>query len=568
MGGRGRPAFAGWKAALLGCALLALALVAYELAHGVPVIWSGVSGRLGVDKQELAATSDRWRVTDLEPWSPLVAQGVAVGDVLVADRRRDLARTLRAGESIGLSVTHAAGVTRHIVVTAVERPTPLDELKLFYLLNGFVNVAAIAFIGFALGNFPVYSPADWPQRIERFFFHLALVPPWFALLWFAIHYPDEAPSRGLRARLRRARPVLATVAVLATLVTAHRGLGRETPWFFEIYDVVVTLFGISVLAAFWEGWRRSSGVLKQRFAWLFGTFAIGIVPSVLASIAEALSWDVTGWVFLLMAVGALVMFLGLVYAVLRHRVLDFGVAVNRSIVVAFAGLVLLGAFNLLQFAARRFVPADAPIVSALLGAALAVATFVAYRRARPWAERLVERVFFARAVEREAELQRFAEEAARHVDPGALAQASVAAIDRFTGGAGAALYALDDDDEAIAKRLQSSRLDVPERIGPDHPLRVTLQGGAAVVPCQALGSTGAQVALPLLPYHGGEAFVLIGAHADGEPLAADEVEALRGAALRIGQHLQAARLAALRRRIGAPRPAGPSVVASDSAPAA
>ena len=54
------------------------------------------------------------------------------------------------------------------------------------------------------------------------------------------------------------------------------------------------------------------------------------------------------------------MYVGLSYAILRHRVLDMGLALNRSLVFAVVGAVLLGTFQFLQVVTARLLHFDDP----------------------------------------------------------------------------------------------------------------------------------------------------------------------------------------------------------------
>ena len=86
---------------------------------------------------------------------------------------------------------------------------------------------------------------------------------------------------------------------------------------------------------------------RQRFTWLLGGFALFLV----VSYSTWLNWLVIGadeqYVKLVSVLGSLAMYVGLSYAILRHRVLDMGLAVNRSLVFAVVGAVLLGTFQVL-----------------------------------------------------------------------------------------------------------------------------------------------------------------------------------------------------------------------------
>ena len=74
-------------------------------------------------------------------------------------------------------------------------------------------------------------------------------------------------KRGLRLVL----PLFLVGAVAGTAMYVASALGRiaeEAAG--TAYLVYVGAAGPLTLVAFWDGWRRSSGVLRQRFTWLLG----------------------------------------------------------------------------------------------------------------------------------------------------------------------------------------------------------------------------------------------------------------------------------------------------------
>jgi len=303
--------------------------------------------------------------------------------------------------------------------------------------------------------------------------------------------------------------------------------------------------------AFWDGWRRSSGVSRQRFTWLLGGFALFFV----VSYASWLNWLVIDgnedYVKLISVLGSLAMYLGLSYAILRHRVLDMGLALNRSLVFAVVGAVLLGSFQLLQVVTARLLHFDDPAKAGLLSGVLAVLVFLAYPKVKPKAEWLIDRLFFRDWVEREADLARFAADARGFTEASSLATALVGAIDRFTAGAGATLYVRSGDGRF--ERRQASTAGAPQAVAPqlleaDEPVAVALRAGRSVARCDEVHSSlPGEMALVLSRQRELDAFVLIGRRRDGSVLRSDEVAALRGTLQSVGVEWQALQWEALQR---------------------
>jgi hypothetical protein len=379
----------------------------------------------------------------------------------------------------------------------------------------------------------------------------AVVPGWYFLLWFAIHYPDGVPA-GWRRSLRRVLPLFLVGAVAGTAMHVASALGRTTgDAAGTAYLVYVGAAGPLALAAFWDGWRRSSGVLRQRFTWLLGGFALFLV----VSYATWLNWLVIGanqqYVNLVAVVGSLAMYVGLSYAILRHRVLDMGLAVNRSLVFAVVGAVLLGTFQFLNVVTARLLHFDDPAKAGLLSGMLAALVVLAYPKVKPRAEWLIDRLFFRDWVAREADLARFVADVRGFTEASSLATALLGAVDRFTARAGTTLYVRADGGR-FERRQRTTAVtakdDPPHSLETDEPLAVALRAGRSAARCEDVHSAlPGEMAVVLSRPRELDAFVLIGRARDGSVLRSDEVAALRTALQPVGVEWQALRWEALQR---------------------
>jgi hypothetical protein len=151
---------------------------------------------------------------------------------------------------------------------------------------------------------------------------------------------------------------------------------------------------------------------------------------------------------------------GFVYAILRRRIFDFGLAVNRGLVFAIVGAILLGIFQIAHYFASDFLHFDDKNKTLLLSAVLAVAVYLSFNQLKKVVEKLVDRVFFGAWAAKEAELRRFVKEAGHASNPDALGKLLVAAFDRFTDGAGCAVYRPGNSFVRMDATLGSA----PERI--------------------------------------------------------------------------------------------------------
>ncbi len=555
-----------WKLFIAAFALFSALVGGIELRDGLPATALGEMGSLGYVSEPFSQAGPRARIIrKIEPWSPLRESGVEVGDLITFDNWYDYARIKRVGEAIGLTITRNEE-SRHVTVSAVARPITLDN-KMEYLLNalrcaiGLVfglivglrqpdrvssRALALAFIWSSINITWQYSPPGVLLTIEALVFWIALVPGMYLLLWFAVHYPDQTPT-GLRVLMRRALPAYLFACVV--------GIGLAPLGAFKYYAAVPDAFGavftwvtgLSVLAALWDGWRHSEGALRQRFLWLLGSFSLGVITACIGFVAPLGYANTTNMVS---TVGGLLMYAGLTYAVLRHRVLDLGVALNRSLVFALVGAVLLGTFQALQFFVGHFLHLEDPAKAGLLTAVLAATVLLAFGRVKPWAERIVDGVFFASWVARENALRRFVDTTAHITQLQALAAAFVAEVDRFTGTAGCAIYLRTAD--ASFERIGTSIPDAPAHVDENDPVVLSLRAGDKAVHCEDVHSVlPGQLALPLGARDGHAGFLLLGRKSDGADINPDEIEALGDAALRVGADLQTLTIVMLGRELAA-----------------
>jgi len=558
-----------WKALLIAFGLFSAMVMAIEGVAAAAAFARGTEGRLGLRAVSVMHAGQEFRlVRSFEPWSQAPQAGVRVGDLLRPDHWYDSGRSVRPGEVIPYTVVRD-GQILPVRITASERS--IDSLERWHFamsavlcglgtLLGLViglrqaevttsRVLALAFLWWSANLGRGYAPADWPAALVSLVQSAALMPGWYLGLWFAIHYPNEQPQ-GVRRALRRCLPLFLVALVPVEIVAVASGLGQVSAAVFSWATVpYVGVAGALMLVAFWDGWRRSSGELRQRFAWLLGSFALMWSVSYLTWLGQIFDdADIFTWLQHLSVVGSLLALVGLTYAILRHRVLDMGLALNRSLVFTVVGAVLLGSFQFLNVLIGRLLHFDDPAKAGLLSAVLAALVVLAYPKVRAGAEWVIDRLFFGPWVARETDLARFASNARGYTEASALAQALVGALDRFTSGAGAVLYVRQGDGSFL--RQPGGTIDAPEALVADEPLAVALRAGQAVASREGVHSAlPGELAIVLSRQRDLDAFILIGKQRDGRAMRPDEVFALRNALQTAGLEWQALRWAALQRQV-------------------
>ena len=226
----------------------------------------------------------------------------------------------------------------------------------------------------------------------------------------------------------------------------------------------------------------------------------------------------------------------LAYAVLRHKVVDIGFAVNRALVYGVVSSILLVAFGIVEWASEHFLPIKNLETNALIDGGIALAIFLAFHRLRDLSGHVIEGLFFRGWRENEALLRRFVKEAAFIGSKAALGKAMVAEWRRFSGGASCALFlASEGRDFAL---FQGAKLEA--HIDGDDPLILALRAhGEAVELSDTRSLLPAALALPMR--HRGEltGLMLMAGKPSGDPYRPDEQELLGWAAQQVGLDLQA-----------------------------
>jgi hypothetical protein len=336
--------------------------------------------------------------------------------------------------------------------------------------------------------------------------------------------------------------------VFLALVTIVTGVAWYSMAYFPfVGDGSSTLLALIVSSSaaslyyMFAGWRRSSLDVRRRYVLLLTAFAaICIAHAIYYGVGNlgSLGSDSDAsrlFAGFLSGVVAPVLF---TYAILRHKVLDLGFAINRTLVYGVVSAVLLASFGVIEWAVNQLLPIHGRENNAVVDAAVAVAIFLMFHRVRDAVEHAIEAVFFRRWQEAEAQLRRFVHEAAFITRRETLTKAFAQALDRFGEGGGAALYlrrpagdyGLDDGDIAGA----------PALIDADDPALVTLRAHRKAVEIDRSGSSlPAALALPMVYRHDVVGFVLLGHKPSGRGYRPDQIEVLAWASHLVGLDLHA-----------------------------
>ena len=367
------------------------------------------------------------------------------------------------------------------------------------------------------------------------------------LLGFARAFVRETTDgNAMRVRV----PFIALIAITAiwTCIAEVLGdLGRLPP----PSDFNITYMTASTWASFWlanfalvlsvlvlaAGWRKASAADRPRYRYIVPALMLLVTMPILGPLPNIIGgWDPTqNPIVLAMNVLPLVGLLLLAYAVLRHRVIDLGFAVNRTLVYGVVSAMLLGVFGLTEWAVDHFVPIEGREKNALVDAAIGLVVFLTFHRVRDFVEEGIERLFFNRWHHADARLRRFLHEGAFFTEPRALSGGFVQALSRYSGGAEAALYLRNAKGyECIAGEVTGIAPHLPLDL---HPL-VKLR--AEPVPTEVDDpALPADLIAPMLNRSEVIGFAMLGAKLSGEQFRPDEIELIGTATRQVGQDLHA-----------------------------
>ena len=544
----------------LACAL-GLAVSAVALPRVIDVARSGKVFGVGLERSDdgPATGSAEVVVAKLRPDGPLARAGVVPGDRVQLDpadvrlgyvdiRGSDV---VRAGKQVRFRVVHA-GRARTVAVRPELERYPSDAL----LVNCVAYALAPVLLGFAL----ILAWRAPPSRANRALTLMLLARglstlpggdlaqpslpaiisgltigfgavAFYFLAVFVVSFPQDHP-RDRRRFVRRGLPAYALLVGAVGLFDALSWCGWSmrvlAPWALPVQVLVAAV----PLLALVEGWRNSTGAVRERFRWIgLALFSLFGVPLVLGS-----GWTINGFL-----VGAVVqpaaVVIGaalLTYAVLRHRTVDLGFALNRAAVYAVTSMVLLVGFGLLEWAAERLLAFEGREENMALDAAVALGVFLTFHRVRDLVSEGIERIFFHHWRVREAALRGFVREAGFYARADALIAALHRALGDYLGDADVAVY-LRDPSGALERATGTGapRLEV------DAPLSVRLRASPGVT---VHDSPDVALAAPMVVGHELAGAVLVGARPDGSDYRPDEVELIGWAVERVGLALNVMRV--------------------------
>ena len=365
------PSLLGWFLAAVAIAVLGLALgsVYSPAAQRTFAIAVG-DGSSGPYVETVLADSDAQRA-GVRP-----GDLVDVRDLTMSSRYRlytgaasDQPLQVRVGRS-GVWRTVSLGPIRHQFVE--QRSWPLTVAAIVTLLIVAIvafrrpSLATAALVLYGSGVVTAFGIVQQVSGIpDPLFGGVALfvlvtfsVLPLFALLPFIARFPHEPVTAGGRLRLRIADAIFIVVAIVLTISTVFEPV-TYVSWI-GFYNVLQAFGAIAMLAFAVLAYREETGETRRRIAWVIVGFLISVVAYVggdyLVTAFDPLN-PPPGLPALvgLSEILTCALPITLAYAILRHRVLDIGFALNRSVVYAVVTTVVICVISLVDWASGKLL---------------------------------------------------------------------------------------------------------------------------------------------------------------------------------------------------------------------
>jgi hypothetical protein len=325
-------------------------------------------------------------VNAVQPGTAAARLGVRPGDILeisalsLSDRLRLELNGSPIGTAIDLPIIHH-GVRRVVHLTSSLGPPPaasfsdawalLLEASVTLLIIALValrrpSLATAALVWYAAGSVntgPVtvqfsWIPNPWFGAVAAIINAAFSSLPALALLPFLVRFPEPPATRAGVLRMRFADAIFIAGAVIFTIQAVYEPMLFATWYAFDVWSGVVVMGLVFAFALF--AYHDASGEARRRIGWVLVGIAISAVAYTGFNVYDTLAIQ-SGGATLNPVFGDLSQVLNcalpiaLAYAVLRHRVLDIGFALNRTVVYGVMTALVVVVVSLIDWLTSRLL---------------------------------------------------------------------------------------------------------------------------------------------------------------------------------------------------------------------
>lgn len=502
----------------------------------------------------LTADGDRARVASVLAGSDAQRAGIRSGDEIVL-MAMPLGRRLRletssspAGTAITVPVVRG-GVIRLFTIHA----QTMASRRLYFtawpmLLNACISliimatialrkpsIATAALVLYGMGSITTFGvaaqfswlPEPWYTFAAVYIIAAFSTLPAAALLPFVVRFPNAPETPAGILRMRAADAIFGVVAVLSVLQVVYEPFVFLSWLAIDLWSQLALL----LLVLFFAGlvYRDATGEARRRIGWVIAGLAVSSIGYAGFNVVDFLFFTSANNGGGLPVLGAVSQLLGvalpiaLAYAVLRHRVLDIGFAVNRTIVYGAMTALVVVVVSLVDWLTSHLLNEQR------LALAVEAVVTIGFGLALNWiharTERLIDRIVFR---------SRHIAEKRIEYRIGALGFAtSSQAVDDALGGeaprildlASAAVFARLGDEEPFARKASTGWEEAALQSFDNDALLVRtlrslerpilLEDVAIRVDGAPHGHARPMLAIPIATQHDLRGFVLYGNRRDG-----------------------------------------------------
>ena len=508
-------------------------------------------------------------VIEARRWIPLPA-GLRVGDRVVISQQTPLMRAVLIRDNVPGNRTYhlrvqRAGSMLTVAVHSVVQSQSAESSQLRW-----VSWADQAMM-LALGLLTLWRGRDWAAwglailAFSTTFFNMLTElpsPPFLGLVLLMITYWLGGPMSllglyltanalvGWRPRLLHG-PVIAYLLVLLSLYALETG-SILAFFMFAVVEIPLVLQSLLILAGLaglgvpiWvllRGYVHAAAEARLRIRWILSATSL-LLPGMLIQLAlqsEAIQQSPAQmwlrWAYLAISTSVVGLY---TYAVLRQRLVEVRVVVNRALVFTLLMGMVVGLFALMESLIERSAIGESAGLALEIGVPLVLG--VLFHQLHRHVEALVDRVFFNHEHRARAALSNFVRDAGFIESPQTLIARAVETFGRDTGVTGAALYEVRDTGFECSGH-DGANSAFPDRLDQDDRalvrLRATLEPLDLHDEGSALGADGLVLPLALRGHLFG--VLVCGPRTAGRHAEAD-IERLGRAAHEVGASLFALR---------------------------
>ncbi len=294
-----------------------------------------------------------------------------------------------------------------------------------------------------------------------------------------------------------------------------------------VYGFALTASYLVPVALLFVSYRHAESEQRLRLRWMLWSsvvFVVGIFINntpLLGFLVSAMVWS------LLFTVSIA----GILYTVLRHRVVDVAVILDRTLVYGAVTALVVGVLAAVNSVVQH--AALGTNASLLLQVVVPFALGIVLYRVRTYADKIVEQVFFRKRYLAEKALRSFARRADHISELPNLLDATLAALRTHVGTPGVAFYEQASKGYTCVKK--AGEFMYPTSLEQDDPALVAARADMKAVDltelASALGTDG--YVFPLM-VAGGLQGVLVCANRPGEHFALDERKLIAKVARQVG----------------------------------